>query len=578
MKDNRREFAGLGRGAAVSYLQFHLLEIEAMRGRLSLLCLFTMLVPSGTLFAADLPAEAAIRAVTVFPDRAEVTRVVDATLPAGATTLVIDHLPASLLPDSVRVSGEGADSVTIGSVETKPFFQVAAVGEQERQLQEDIQKLQDQRRSAEDRVAALQVQLDFIGAIGREMPNRANDQIVRDMMDPERWQQAWSALGGGVAQARDGIHAAEIEMRDIDARIAQKNQELGQIRTGQTASMTARINLEAKAPGSVHLRLSYQLPGATWQPIYDARLDTEAGKVGLTEIGEVQQQTGEDWSGVKLTLSTARPAVGAELPDPSTWFISLAQAAAVSGALSDTRAVDEAVRKAQATLASVAEGQSNRIRDDAATLVVGEFAAEYKISGDADVPADAAPHKFVIAAHQLDAKLAVRTVPRLMPGAHLYATVAYDGIDPLLPGPLSVFRDGAFIGNSSLAMLRPKEEIELGFGIDDKVRIDYRLEDGQQSTAGIFETKQHLDRHYRIEVANHHGKPIEVTVLDQLPVSQDERVDVELWSGTTKPSKQDWQDRKGVLAWTDSYAPDEKRVIRFGYGVTYPEGVAVAGL
>src|SRR5262245_14130413 len=347
MKDNRREFDGLGRGAAVSYPQFHLLEMEAMRGRLSLLCLFTMLVPSGTLFAADLPAEAAIRAVTVFPDRAQVTRVVEATLPAGASTLGIDHLPASLLPDSVRVSGEGADSVMIGSVETKPFFQVAAVGEQERQLQEDIQKLQDQRRSAEDRVAALQVQLDFIGAIGREMPNRANDQIVRDMMDPERWQQAWSALSGGVAQARDGIHAAEMEMRDIDARIAQKNQELGQIRTGQTASMVARINLEAKAPGSVHLRLSYQLPNATWRPIYDARLDSEAGKVGLTEIGEVQQRTGEDWSGVKLTLSTARPAVGADLPDPSTWFISLAQAAAASGALSQSRAVDEATASTQ---------------------------------------------------------------------------------------------------------------------------------------------------------------------------------------------------------------------------------------
>src|SRR5262249_46271658 len=126
--------------------------------------------------------------------------------------------------------------------------------------------------------------------------------------------------------------------------------------------------------------------------------------------------------------------------------------------------------------------------------------------------------------------------------------------------------------------LRPKEKVELGFGIDDKIAIEYRLEDGQQSTAGIFESKQRLDRHYRIEIANHHGQPIEVTVLDQLPVSQDERVDVELWNGTTKPQTKDGQDRKGILAWTGSYAADEKRVIEFGYGVTYPEGVAIAGL
>ena len=549
-----------------------------MSPRLGLLCLFTMLVPSSALFAADLPADAPIRAVTVFPDRAEVTRIIDAELPVGASTLVIDHLPASLLPESVRVSGEGADSIMIGSVETKPLYQVAAVGEMERQLQADIQKLQDQRRSAEDRIAALQVQLDFIGSIGREMPDKANEEIVRGMMDPERWQQAWSTLSGGVGQARDGIHAAEIEMRDIDARIAQKNQELAQIQTGQTASMVARINLEAKAPGAVHLRLSYQLPDATWRPIYDARLDSEAGKVGLTEFGEVQQRTGEDWSGVKLTLSTATPSAGAELPDLSSWFVSLAQAAAANGVLSESRAVDEATAKSQMVLGGQIGDKDEKLRDDAAMLVASEFSAEYRISGDADVPADAAPHKFVIATHDLDAKLAVRAVPKLAPAAHLYATVTYDGVDPLLPGPLSVFRDGAFIGNAGLAMLRPKEEVELGFGVDDKVRIEYRIEDGQQSTTGIFEKAQRLDRHYRIEIANHHSKPMDVTILDQLPVSTDERVEVELWSGTTKPTKQDWQDRKGILAWTNTYAPNEERVIKFGYGVTYPEGVFVAGL
>src|SRR5207237_9456922 len=139
--------------------------------------------------------------------------------------------------------------------------------------------------------------------------------------------------------------------------------------TGQTASMVARINLEAKAPGAVHLRLSYQLPDATWRPIYDARLDSEAGKVGLTEIGEVQQRTGEDWSGVKLTLSTARPSVGAQLPDPSSWFVSLAQPAS-NAVLSESRAVDEAAAaaKSQLMVAGQIGDKDEKLRDDAAML------------------------------------------------------------------------------------------------------------------------------------------------------------------------------------------------------------------
>ena len=59
-----------------------------MSTRMGLLSLFTILVPCGQLFAADLPVTAPIKAVTVFPDRAEVTREVEVRLPAGATTLV----------------------------------------------------------------------------------------------------------------------------------------------------------------------------------------------------------------------------------------------------------------------------------------------------------------------------------------------------------------------------------------------------------------------------------------------------------------------------------------------------------
>jgi Domain of unknown function (DUF4139) len=71
---------------------------------------------------------------------------------------------------------------------------------------------------------------------------------------------------------------------------------------------------------------------------------------------------------------------------------------------------------------------------------------------------------------------------------------------------------------------------------------------------------------------------MEITVLDALPVSQDERIEVEKLSGTTRPTTEDWEDHKGVLAWTYEFKPAEERIINFGYGVTYPEGTMVAGM
>jgi uncharacterized protein (TIGR02231 family) len=511
-----------------------------------------------------------------------VTRVIQATVPAGATTLVLEGLPASLLPDSVRVSGKADDRVAIGSVETKPLYEQAAVREGERRLLADIEALNDRRRALSDRIQALQVQVDFIASIGREMPAAANEEIVRGSMDPAKWQEAWKALSLGTAEARDGMRLAEIELRGIDAEVAKKSAELAQIQTGQTSTMVARVNLDALQSTSVTLEFSYQLGDAWWWPVYDARLNTESGKIDLVQLAQVQQRTGEDWSNVKLTLSTARPSAGAALPDLQTWFLLTAEEFKDKLAKTGQNSLDDLTAAQEQYAASPATGGEVDGRRDAdllrANLIASEFAAQYSIPGTANVPSDDSAHKFVIADHTMSSKLAVRTVPKIARSAHLFATFKYDGKDPLLPGSVSLFRDGAFVGTSSMALLRPQEERAMGFGVDDKVSVDYWLEDGGQSTEGVFTSNRRIERKYRIEIDNYHSQPIEITVLDQLPVPQDERIEVELLRGTTAPSQQNWEDRQGVLAWAGEYKPKEHKAITFGYAVTYPEDMPVPAL
>jgi uncharacterized protein (TIGR02231 family) len=561
-------------------------EDSAMRRRdfslaLGTVCLGLLFLPGGEILAADLSVRAPVSAVTVFPDRAEVTRTIQATVPAGATTLVLEGLPATLLPDSVRVGGISGGDIAIGSVETRPVYEQAAVNAEERRLVAEIEALGDRRRALQDQVAALQVQAEFIAAIGREMPTAANEEIVRGSMDPVKWQEAWKALSAGTAEARDGMRLAEIEMRGIDAEIGEKQAELAQIQTGQRATTVARVNIGAAAGADVKLEISYQLPDAWWWPVYDARLSTESGRIDLVQMAQVQQRTGEDWSNVKLTLSTTRPSAGAALPDLQTWFLLSAEQFQARGGGVGQNSLDDLMSREEAAAPATVPLESDGRRDAAilrAGIVATEFAAQYEIPGMASVPADDSAHKFVIADHAMTGKLAVRAVPKIAAVAHLFATFTYDGTDPLLPGSVSLFRDGAFVGTSSMALLRPQEERALGFGIDDKVHVDYWLEDGEQSTEGVFSSDRRIERRYRIEIDNYHSRPIEITVLDQLPVPQEERIEVEMLRDTTKPTATDWEDRKGVLAWTATYQPDEQKVVKFGYAVTYPEDMAVPAL
>src|SRR5690606_19048540 len=91
----------------------------------------------------------------------------------------------------------------------------------------------------------------------------------------------------------------------------------------EDARTEVRVNVTAAAALEANLLLRYQVPSASWQSLYDARLMTGARNVApslvLIRRAAVQQRTGEDWRDAALTLSTARPASGASAPtlDPS---------------------------------------------------------------------------------------------------------------------------------------------------------------------------------------------------------------------------------------------------------------------
>ena len=141
------------------------------------LTIITFMVPSPSRATPEVGGESRIVAATVFPDRAEVLRVVEASLPAGPSTLVIEGLPANLIAASVRVRGRADGALLIGSVETKRHFEVAVVRETERRFLAELEALQDRRRGFDDRIAAARMQLSFVSAIGREGPKLLNQQI-----------------------------------------------------------------------------------------------------------------------------------------------------------------------------------------------------------------------------------------------------------------------------------------------------------------------------------------------------------------------------------------------------------------
>ncbi len=554
------------------------LRLAVLRPVVFLLATMPLCAP---VLAVEIEANAPITAVTVFPDRAQVTRSLEVEVPAGEHSLLIGDLPTSLFPDSLRVEGEGLPGLQIGSVETRTRFAEEVVRDAERRLRQELDDLRDKQRAQDDAIHVARIELDFITALGREVPRHENEAIQRGQVDPATWQAAWQGLGQGAAEVLGRIRAAEMEKRDLQNKIQKVERELGQIRTDRKASLDALVKVSAPAQGKVRLSLDYQLHGASWRPLYDARLDSENGQLKLVQLGEVRQGTGEDWRDVQLSLSTARPSQGAQPPVIDSWFVDFARPTPAMAQTRQLKTVGQVMTLNEAADSAVPPPPQPEEMVAAApvtaTVEASGFAALYRIPGEATVSADNAPQTFVMVQRDLETKLRVETVPKIRPEAFLMGEIAHEGEDPLLPGPVAVFRDGAFVGRSGLELTRPGETFDLAFGADDRVKVEFRLVKGERSEEGLINKDQRHERRYRIEVTNHHSRDFEVTVLDQVPVARDERIEIKLLRNATKPDAQNYQGRSGVLAWSSTYEPDEMKTIDFGYEITFPQEETVPG-
>jgi uncharacterized protein (TIGR02231 family) len=202
------------------------------------------------------------------------------------------------------------------------------------------------------------------------------------------------------------------------------------------------------------------------------------------------------------------------------------------------------------------------------------FQSVYAVPGRIAIKANGEAKRLQLGTEKLDPLLLVLTVPRFDLTAYLYARLKMPrDVSPFLAGPVALFRDGVFAGNGKLPQLAPGEEYELGFGADERVRVKYAVTDDKKGETGTFTTSHLEERRYAISVKNLHARPIQLNIIDRVPVAmhQDIKVDFAMDKGP-QPSAKDVNGRRGVMLWAVKAGAGEEKRIAFGYRITSPAG------
>lgn len=548
------------------------------------LALVILSIPALAAAAPALRPPSRIDAVTVYRESARVTRVAKVELPDGATRVVLEGLPDELDDDSIRVEGKGAAKARVFGVGVERVTAQEAVTAEARAVEERIERLQDEDRALEDAGRAAQARAKFVESLrSTYSEERAKNLAVRGVSVRE-----WAELAGHVerelADAAAAVRKAEVGRRELARRIAQARADLEKVQAkrGRTTKAIS-VEVEAERGGALELAVSYAVASAGWAPLWDARLSPERATMELTFLGSVWQRTGEDWSDVTLAVSTAQPGRGLYVPELEPVYLTEQrvarhyEVARKSMASAPAAAMGAAPQERDEVAAEVAAEELHDVQLAAATVEHGLLSATFTAPRREAVDGAGQARRIALQRFPLKAELVRVAAPRREAATFLTAKAVNDTGFPLLPGVAGVYVGDEFVGRAPVALTPPGGELELAFGVDDRIEVERRVLERKRLTAGLVSKDDVYRYRVRIEVKNRYATPAAVKLVDLVPVSRDEKIKVAVLDGTTAATKDD-PERPGVRIHELALAANEAKVVELRYEVRYPRGLAIAGL
>ena len=545
--------------------------------------------------------EAPIKEVTVYSDRALVTRRGSSQLEAGEHELRVNNLP-QFLRDSLRAAGRGTKGIRILNVDVSTAFLSRPPEAELVSLQDELERLVQKQQLTEARRNALNDRRQWLRALGEQSRDFARG-LAQGQMKPQDCADFFSFAANQALQDAEAAQGLEVEMKQVQQEIAAKKRELAQKQGNALADRLAAVVTVALAEaGEFELELSYLVLGAAWHPQYDVRVQVSGeqseGDVELTYVGVVQQSTGERWENVGLALSTARPSLAAVLPELDPLYLNvytppvprpmsvpavpgraaMARIASTTGIPGNQQPMATADGAMAGEAAFYEEQEEQLAPADVATAAVEQTgtALIFRVGRSVDIPSDGSPHKTTIARDNLPCTFDYVSAPLIDEQVHLRGAITNTSERVLLNGEANIFLSGEYVGATKVKTTAPAEKFKIFLGIDDGIKVKRELiERSVEKGNALQANMRRITYGYRITVHNYAATTRQVVIRDRLPVSQHERVKVRVQSIQPAPTE---RTRLELITWKFPLAAGAEQKIEYRFVVEHPQDLRIIGL
>lgn len=502
---------------------------------------------------------------TIFLRGAELDNNVTLNLPAGQSEVVLSNIANNIDPKSLSISIDN-DDVIINTINVKkipiaPIYPTA------------ITVLIDKQKEINKQIEVLNININ----VGDEQIALLKDQSFfgyGETQSLEHSSQKFDFISQKMTSILNQQKAAQEEIAELTEKLEELNRQLeidmpiiAKEKTQIVLSLGTSKNLTSK------MRISYITPDAGWSPAYDIRSQGMDKPILLTYKADVIQNTGLNWDKVKLVLTSTNPSLNITAPTLSPWYLSLYNNTAkfrnsnMDMKMAMPAPVSEAMNEAPRE--QLSKGVTRYVTTNNNGINLSHaIALPYTLKNSTE------PNTLVINQKEVVADYRYLTTPKLVEEVYLQAEVKdWENLN-LLNGRANIYYMNSFVGNSYINTNELTELLSIPFGIDKNIQIS-RINNEKIRKEPIFiGTTIEQKESYTIKVRNTYNSPVKVTIYDQLPLSQENNINVA--DAVYKDGVLDKD--TGEIKWNITLGAKEEKSLPLNYTLSYPKNRQIMGL
>ena len=538
--------------------------------KLSFLSAAILAVCFSTAAYADIQQRANIEQATLFLHGAELVSTAKVTLPQGESEVIFTNIAGDINQQSLSLATNN-NVVVQSTTFQNNYLNTENLSPKAKLIKDSIELAGMERSMVDNQLGVTKEQIAVIQE-NRKVSGTQSGLSVTEL------DKLLTLINTRLGKLLDDKQAKEKKLAKIDEHIAMLNKQLveEQKKDFQPGGMLV-VKFYAPTATTSDIRFTYVVNNAGWTPTYDLRVDKINAPVKLFYKANVFQNSGVKWNNVRLVLSTGNPSESAEAPVLNPWYLSFQQPVVYNKAYTNQVPI---AQNAYADRSVVAAGSAApEMKEEQTTL--NEYVevdnsginTTFDIDLPYNIPSDGQEHLVAVKSYELPATYRYYAVPKKDRDAFLQAQVTNWEDLNLLPAKTNIFYEGSYVGQGYTDVRNIKDTMNFSLGRDKKIVVRREIDKTQRSVKTIG-TNVRESYAYNITVRNTRKEAISLTLVDQIPISNDKDIvieDTEYKDGT-------FDETSGSVKWVLNVKSNETVKEKIAYTIKYSRGKMVAGL